>query len=214
MNHMTPFLWLVAVCGMVLLAWIGWTVYVLRATEHPSYKVLETRKGFEIREYEPYITACVSSTGTHQEALYGGFRVLANYIFGGNTKKESIAMTAPVTEGVSAGERIAMTAPVTETRTGEDRRVCFTMPSSFTLETLPTPNDARVRFEQVPAKKYAALRFTWYATDDRVARKEEELLNDLKEADIAPASEPMYAGYNDPWSFPLLMRNEILVEVR
>ena len=106
-----------------------------------------------------------------------------------------------------------MTAPVTETNTGENRRVCFTMPSSYTLDTLPTPNDARVQFEQVPVKKYAALRFTWYATDGRISHKEEELLNSLKDANITPVSGPVYAGYNDPWSFPLLMRNEILVEV-
>jgi hypothetical protein len=207
-------MWLGVVSGAILFAWVGWTLYVLRAIEHPTYKVLETHAGFEVREYEPYLTACVSAQGTHQEALYEGFNVLATYIFGGNTKKESISMTAPVTEGVRAGERIAMTAPVTETKAGENRRVCFSMPRSYTRETLPTPNDARVEFEQVPVKKYAALRFTWYATESRVTRKGEELLKYLLDANLTPVSAPVYAGYNDPWSFPLLMRNEILVEVQ
>jgi len=45
--------------------------------------------------------------------LNNGFSIVAGYIFGGNTKKESISMTAPV---VATSESISMTAPVIATK--------------------------------------------------------------------------------------------------
>jgi hypothetical protein len=234
---------LLLVLGLLLVVWLGWTAYVRFGVKEPAYTVLERPAGFEIRQYEPYIVAYTDVQGTHSEALNSGFRILAGYIFGGNTKKESIAMTAPVMEGGETSEKIvmtvpvmetasekiamtvpvmeeeatpekiAMTAPVTEETVGDMRRISFVMPKQYTLESLPTPNDARVQFLEVPAKKYAALRFGWYATEPRVTEKKSALLELMKSAGVMPRGEPIYAGYNDPWSFPLLMRNEILVEV-
>jgi len=69
-------------------------------------------------------------------------------------------MTAPVTES-NTSEKISMTTPVLETENSEQTRtVQFTMPSKYTLETLPVPDSERVTLREVPAKKVAALRFT------------------------------------------------------
>jgi hypothetical protein len=217
------------VAGILLVVWLGWTAFVRFGVKEPAYIVLERPAGFELRQYEPYIIAYTDVRGSHSEALNSGFRILAGYIFGGNTKKESIAMTAPVMEGgensekiamtvpvmesEAVSEKIAMTAPVTEEVIDNMRRISFVMPKQYTLESLPTPNDARVQFLEVPAKKYAVLRFGWYATEPRVTEKKSVLLELLKSAGVTPRGEPIYAGYNDPWSFPLLIRNEILVEV-
>ena len=236
---------LLLVVGLGLTIWLGWTAFVRFGVKEPTYTVLERPAGFELRQYEPYIVAYTDVEGTHSEALNSGFRILAGYIFGGNTKKESIAMTAPVMEGGETSEKIAMTVPVmereatsekiamtapvlegeatpekitmttpvTEEVIGTKRRVSFVMPKNYTLESLPTPNDARVQFLEVPAKKYAVLRFGWYATEPRVTEKKSELLELVTSAGMTPRGEPIYAGYNDPWSFPLLIRNEILIEV-
>jgi hypothetical protein len=52
--------------------------------------------GCEIREYSAHIVAQTTLQGSYGESIRSVFSIVAGYIFGGNTKKESIAMTAPV----------------------------------------------------------------------------------------------------------------------
>ena len=87
---------------------------------------------------------------------------MAGYIFGGNTKKKSIAMTAPViAQKKNASEKISMTAPVIATNKGDSQIISFGMPRGYTLETLPTPNDPSIRIVTIPTKKYAVMKFSW-----------------------------------------------------
>lgn len=91
-------------------------------------------------------------------------------------------MTAPVAE--SASEPVAMTVPVMEQGSGDTRRVTFSMPSKYTLDTLPKPNNSAVKLREVPAHRVAVTRFTWYATNSRVARLQSELMVALKRDNI------------------------------
>jgi hypothetical protein len=192
-----------------------WTIgsyLAIRNIEEPSYTVLERRVGYEIRQYDSYIVAETEITGTYREALGGGFGLIADYIFGNNTSKTSISMTAPVLETTS--EKIAMTVPVATT-VGESltRNVSFVLPSKYTLDTLPTPNNPQVTLRAVPATTVAALRFTWYATESRVAAKK-ALLEELITTDGYIISAPaQVAQYNPPLSMPLTRRNEILIPI-
>jgi len=192
-----------------------WTIgsyLAIRNIEEPSYTVLERRVGYEIRQYDSYIVAETEITGTYQEALGGGFRLIADYIFGNNTSKTSISMTAPVLETTS--EKIAMTVPVATT-VGEslNRNVSFVLPSKYTLDTLPTPNNPQVTLREVSATTVAALRFTWYATESRVEAKK-ALLEELITTDGYIISAPaQVAQYNPPLSMPLTRRNEILIPI-
>ncbi len=215
-----PMQYIVIAIVIILVLWLGWTWYASRGLETPPYQVTAQRDGFEIRQYDQYIVAKVRVDGDFDAAVNQGFRLLAGYIFGGNTAQQSIKMTAPATEtavDVSATEKeyekIAMTAPVTEQVTEGQREITFMMPSQYTLETLPIPDDDRVTFAAVPPATYAALRFGGYATPARVERKKAELEQLVTDAGLQPVAPPVYAGYNDPWSFPLLRRNEILIEI-
>jgi len=118
-----------------------------------------------------------------------GFRIVVGYIFGGNTKKESIAMTAPVvaqkSEVDKTSQNIAMTAPVVSTTEGDSQTISFGMPRSYTLETLPTPNDSRVKIVMIPTKKYAVMRFSGYRSDARVKSMQEKLLSALSRDKVA-----------------------------
>ena len=58
------------------------------------------------------------------------------------------------------------------------------MPSKYTLETLPKPNNSTVQLREVPAHRVAAMRFSWYATGSRVARLQSQLLEVLKRDNI------------------------------
>jgi hypothetical protein len=186
--------------------------------EQADYTVVKTMNGYEIREYPAHIVAQTTVQGSYGESMSNGFRIVAGYIFGGNTKRESIAMTAPVVaqkeEGSQASERIAMTAPVVATDEGDSQVISFGMPRSYTLETLPKPNDPRVKIVMIPAKKYAVMRFSWYRSDARVKSMQEKLLSALARDGIVAEGSTAYAGYNAPWTPPWMTRNEVFVEIK
>ena len=183
------------------------------AIEEPSYTVVRSPDGYELRNYPTYCVAQTEVTETQSEAGNAGFRILAKYIFGGNTTNSSIAMTAPVVQAPS--ETIAMTAPVTqEPGSGPGRYVvAFTMPSKYTLETLPKPNDDRVRLREV-GERIVAVRV--YGGGWSLARYEKELAalrTALARDALVPIGEPQWARYNAPFSLPFMRRNEIWLQV-
>ena len=205
------------VLAVLMVAWMAAGYLPVRNIETPKYEVLSAKKGYEIRLYPSHIVAEVQVTGTYNESTNKGFRTIADYIFGNNTASGSIAMTAPVLhEKQLASEKISMTAPVLHGKTGEtdSYTVAFVMPSSYTLENLPKPNNPDVTVRTVPPKKYAALRFRGYAPEGKVERKMEDLLALLKQDNITPAGSPSVAEYNPPWTPPFMRHNEILVEVQ
>jgi effector-binding domain-containing protein len=204
---MYPLVGLVVILGL----WSLWG-YASSRVEMTPYRVVKSTQDYEIRDYPAHIVAQTTVQGSYQDALNQGFRIVAGYIFGGNTKKERIAMTAPVVEQ-SASESIAMTAPVMASIDGESHVVAFGMPSSYTLDTLPTPTDSRVKLVTIPEKKMAVVRFSWWRTSDRIASKKQELLAALARDGVTVRGEPQYAGYNAPWTPPWMMRNEVLVEI-
>jgi hypothetical protein len=198
---------------LAIAVWALGSWLVVRNIEKPAYTVLEKRDGYEIREYEKYIVAETEVTGTRQEALSEGFRIIADYIFGNNVRKSSIVMTSPVIESQTS-ESISMTTPVLDTEgEGNARTIAFVLPSSYTLETVPRPNNDKVNLREVPAHKVAALTFTWYATTNRVERKKYELLGYLQRDQVTPMGSVQTAQYNPPLSMPLVLRNEIIVPV-
>lgn len=207
---------LVVLAGIAVL-WSLWGFFGSRV-EQADYTVVKTMRDYEIRDYPAHIVAQTTVQGSYSESLSNGFSIVAGYIFGGNTKKESIAMTAPVVaekgSGKNGSENIAMTAPVVATTEGGAQTISFGMPRSYTLETLPTPNDPRVQIVMVPAKRYAVLRFSWYRTDARVKSMQEKLLAALARDGVATTGSVAYAGYNAPWTPPWMSRNEVLVELK
>ncbi|MEI8103638.1 MAG: heme-binding protein [Candidatus Moraniibacteriota bacterium] len=202
---------------VVIMLWSAWGFFSSRV-EQVEYTVVKKVNGYEIREYPAHIVAQTTVPGSQEDPMSVGFRIVAGYIFGGNTRKESIAMTAPVVaqkEGVENGsENIAMTAPVVATTDGDSQVISFGMPHSYTLETLPTPSDSRVKIVMIPAKKYAVMRFSGYRSDARVKKMQEALLSALAQDGVVTQGSPAYAGYNAPWTPPWMNRNEVLIEIK
>ncbi len=181
------------------------------ATEQPDYEVVETLgDNIEIRTYPPLILAETVVAGDRDQAANAAFRILADYIFGNNQSREKIAMTAPVTQ--SRSEKIAMTAPVTQ-RAQDDGQwtVAFIMPSEYTMETLPTPNDDRVRIVETEPRRVAAIRFSGRLTDRNFEKRQVELLSALAQTAYKAAGDAEYAYYNGPFTPPFLRRNEVLI---
>jgi len=211
---------MIYILGVIIVLIIIWSVagYFGSNVEQADYTVSKKMKGYEIREYPAHIVAQTTVSGSYTDSINSGFSILADYIFGGNTKKENIAMTAPVisenNKVTSQSENIAMTAPVLATSEGDSQIISFGMPRSYTLETLPTPKDSRIKIVTIPAKKYAVMRFSWYSSDTRIKQTQEKLLLTLKADGIEAQGSLAYAGYNEPWTPPWMTRNEVLVEIK
>ena len=198
---------------ILIVVWSIGSYAAVAPIETPDYSVLEKKPGFEIRQYEPYIIAETQVSGSYSEATNQGFRIIANYIFVNNTSQTSISMTTPVIEEQS--EKIAMTTPVLNTLEADETRVIsFVLPSKYTLDTLPQPNNSQVTLTQVEARKVAVLRFTWYPTASRVETKKQQLKKLLTEANIQSTGPVQVARYNPPLSMPLLLRNEIIIPIK
>src|SRR5665647_577771 len=194
--------------------------------ESPLYNVEKKEDSFEIRAYSSYIVAQVDVESDFDAALRNGFEILAHYIFGGNKKRESISMTAPVSEEEVSNseeipmmtpvtsEKISMTAPVTEEQTNEGvYRVSFAMPSKFTLETLPEPQDSRITFRVVESRRTGTIRFSGRVHDKLATQKTEELREWLSRNGIVPKSNFVVALYNPPFIPGIFRRNEIIVDI-
>ena len=210
---MTTLILLIIIILAIIVLWSAWGYFSSRV-EQAEYRVVKKMSGYEIREYPAHIVAQTTVKGRYQEALNEGFRIVAGYIFGNNSKKQSIAMTAPVIEQGVSSEKISMTAPMLATTQGESHVISFNMPRSYTLQTLPEPGDSRVKIVQLPAKKFAVIKFSWLRTNDIIEKMETKLLKLLLQDKVEVLGRAIYAGYNAPWTPPWMTRNEVMVEIK
>jgi hypothetical protein len=185
------------------------------ATEEAKYKVIEASEAFELRAYSAKIVAETLVSGSMDQASSAGFRLIADFIFGNNTAasggNEKISMTTPVTMEPKS-EKISMTTPLSMEQAQGQWRVQFVMPSEYTLDSLPKPNNPAVMVRAVPASNYAVIRFSGLAGEAKTAAKTTDLLVWLESRGVTPIGKPELARYNPPWTLPFLRRNEVMVE--
>lgn len=193
---------------------------VAMATEEPSYTILTKTDHFELRRYDPQLVAQTWVGGDQRAASRQGFKILADYIFGNNTAangdSSKISMTAPVmmqppSADEKSSQKIAMTAPVSMQQTEGKWRVQFVMPSEYSIQTLPKPNNSDITITELPIKTYAVLKFSGLAGADKVADKTEALRSWMKKQKLTPIGAAELARYNPPWTPPFMRRNEIMI---
>jgi hypothetical protein len=183
------------------------------ALEEAKYTVIMKEESFELRQYESQIVAETVVDGDFDKAGNEGFRRLFKYISGENQKKQSIAMTAPVSQDAGP-EKIAMTAPVSQERTGGQWRIAFVMPSEYTLDTLPQPADPKVSLRQVPSRRMAAITYSGSWSRERYEKHRALLETFMLKKKLRPLGEPVLARYNSPFTLWFLRRNEVLISVQ
>lgn len=190
------------------------------AIEETSYTVLSQVEDFELRRYDEQLVAQTWVSGDQDTASRQGFKILADYIFGNNTapsgESSKISMTAPVTMqsdnlNGQASRKIAMTAPVSMQQNNGKWRVQFTMPSQYTMQTLPKPNNPDVKIVQVPAQTYGVIKFSGLAGSKKVAKKTETLKSWMQTQKLVITGTPELARYNPPWTLPFMRRNEVMM---
>ena len=184
---------------------------VMSDVEKPDYKVIQSEQNIEIRQYEPMIIAEVEVDGKREDAIGDGFRLLADYIFGNNTVQQVISMTAPVQQ--KENQKIAMTAPVQQQSTGKSWRMSFVMPSKYSMDSLPVPNNNRVRLKEILTKKFVVIEFSGTNSNENVTEHENQLMNYIEANQIKINGSPKYAFYNAPWTLPFMRRNEVMIEI-
>jgi len=183
------------------------------AIEQPKYTVSVKDGDFELRRYAPYVVAEVVVSGDQGEAVQQGFRKLAAYIFGANAGKAKIAMTAPVAQQPT-GEKIAMTSPVTQAPDGGGRwTVQFMVPSGYTLDTLPKPNDPEIHFRAEPSREMAVLHFSGVARERTYRERTEALRRWIAARKLTARGSAVLAQYDPPWTPWFMRRNEVLLEI-
>jgi hypothetical protein len=191
----------------------GCSVFGIRTVEEPRFTVIDHVGAVEIRRYDARTAAETSVTGTALSSRNVGFQRLAGYIFGGNTAKTSIAMTAPVAQS-GKSQTIDMTAPVSQTRGADGTWVIrFFLPASLTAADAPVPNDPKVSVVTVPPETYAVLRYSGSIAPEAVAEASANLMKGLAGSKWQPQGEPVAWFYDPPWTLPPLRRNEAAVPV-
>ncbi len=218
--------WIIAIiAAALLLLWVAFGYFGSRV-ETLSYTVLSSDKEYEIRELPEHIIAETTVTSNFDDAMGESFNILAGYIFGNNTKKQSISMTSPVIENgnekiamttpviESESVNIAMTTPVVEQDSGANKKVfSFVMPAEYTMATLPEPLDKRVTIKKVESKKIAVLTFSGFYSEKKINEKK-QLLKQYMDRDGLKYSTVSWAGYNPPWTPPFMRRLEVWAELK
>jgi hypothetical protein len=189
------------------------TVFGQRSsTEEPSYRAIARLGSVEIRAYAPRLAASVTVEGDEISARNAGFRRLAAFIFGANTARTGIAMTAPVAQ---SGADIAMTAPVAQSADGSGGwMITFYMPSGYTWETLPKPTDPGITLREVRGDTQAVDRFSGARDAAAIAKARALLLGQLSTSPWEPVGDPVSWFYDPPWTLPWAWRNEVAVPVK
>ena len=180
--------------------------------EEAKYNVVSKDGNYEVREYAPHVIAETVVEGTLEDAGNKAFNRLFGYISGKNRSRGKIAMTAPVSQE-AAPEKIAMTAPVGQRRVEVGWAVSFMMPASYTMETLPVPDDPEVKLRLVPTRRMAAVRYSGVWSEERYQRYLGALESWIQQKGFTMLGEPVWARYNPPFTPWFLRRNEILIPV-
>jgi SOUL heme-binding protein len=187
----------------------GSTIGIRLGVEEPPHTARSLVPGVEIRQYGPRIAAQTHVHANEEAARSAGFRRLARYIFGANQHREPIAMTMPVGQ-----QATATTLPIVQ-QGGEQQSwvIRFYLPTGSTLQSLPTPDDERVKLVEVAPETVAVLRFSGDRGPSRMAEKTRQLRETLRDYGFAPVGEPSAWFYDPPWTLACRRRNEIAIAV-
>jgi hypothetical protein len=184
------------IIGLLLIFQI-YTTMSISKTETQAYKVIQVEKEFEIRFYPAATMATITSSAkTYKELGSSGFRKLAGYIFGGNSNRQKIAMTAPVHMDIN----------------DSTSTMSFVMPAEYHKDNLPLPNNSEVKIETTADEYVAAITFGGFASSKDIKKNIEKLESALKANSISYYGNFRYLGYNPPYQF-FGRKNEIIVSV-
>ena len=184
------------VLGILFIASQIWAQGQVKDIEGYPYRVIKSYDDFELRTYEEanFIYATMDK-GSYQESSGKGFSILAGYIFGGNEKREKFAMTSPV-----------------EMEMDEQVTMKFLVPAQHDLDSMPRPDNIAVKFKTEQERTLAAITFSGFASDEKLAAHKDILFDALDREGLSYSEQWSFMGYDPPFKL-INRRNEVVVEV-
>lgn len=176
---------------------VGAEAELYRGYETPSYEVTVKKGDFERRTYAPQVVAEVFVQGDRDEAVSRGFRVLADYIFGGNVDEAKVAMTTPVSQQAADDDDEGLWV------------VRFGMPRGYTIDNLPKPQSAAIRLTEKPLEDQLVVQFSGRWSDAQLTQKELELRAFAAAHGLEASGAPRFYFYDGPFTLPWTRRNEV-----
>jgi SOUL heme-binding protein len=188
------------VVGVIVLLVVIVQIYAMSSRssiESYPYTVEKKYDTFEVRKYEASLFTTVQlPTGDYKEASNRGFSILAGYIFGGNDKREKIAMTSPVAMSIE-----------------DSMTMMFMVPKNIKREDLPKPNQSSIQIHEEPEKRVAAITFGGWADSEKIEKYKKRLVAALDAEGIAYTNRYFFLGYNPPYDL-IGRKNEVIVELK
>lgn len=167
--------------------------------EQPKYTVIKKENNFEIRRYAKILTSSVKVEGDQYYALRKGFQPLVRYIGAKERNSEKISMTAPVIQSVN--------------EENEKWTISFAMPSKYSLDNLPQPENNNIYFQEIEPSLAAVIRFNGKADEKLLTLKTDILMRWIESKSYVKLSRPKFLFYNDPTTPGFLRRNEVMILV-
>ena len=152
--------------------------------EQPKYTVVKKENNLEIRRYAKILTSSVKVEGDQYYALRKGFQPLVRYIGAKERNSEKISMTAPVIQSVNDENG--------------NWTISFAMPSKYSLDNLPQPENDSIYFQEIEPSLAAVIRFNGKADEKLLNLKSGILMRWVDSKGYAKLSRPKFLFYNDP----------------
>ncbi len=169
---------------------------MVQETEKPKYELIQSFDEFEVRKYPKMILATTKIKGnSYSKNSSRGFQNVAGYIFGGNDENKQISMTSPVIASVE-----------------DSMTMSFILPSEYSLNELPLPNNDNVKISIQPERVMAIISFSGFANDNDIEHYTKILKQQLAKEGLSNKGKVFFQGYDPP--FKLTDRtNEVAIEL-
>jgi len=164
--------------------------------ESAPYQVVKSGPPFEIRDY-PALTVVETPMAPGGKATDGSFNRLFRFITGGN----------------ESHQKIAMTTPVYMSGAGTSSTMAFVMPANMKAGDVPRPADSSVTVRELPAGRFAVLRFNGSRNAKTESQSLERLRAWMQQEGLKEISSPVYGYFDPPWTPAPLRRNEVMLRI-
>jgi DNA gyrase inhibitor GyrI len=163
--------------------------------ESAPYQVVKTDGKFEVRDY-PVLMVVETAMARGGQDGDGSFNRLFGFITGKNEAKQKIAMTTPVFMSGS----------------DSNRTMAFVLPAPLKSAAVPRPADGAVTVRELPAGRFAVLRFSGARSAEQEALALGQLQAWMESRGLKGALPPVYGYFDPPWTPSALRRNEVMIQ--
>ena len=168
----------------------------LVVSENPvynHYKVIGNVDNVEIRDYNNLLY--VSYVPMNKSDRSNSFRRVADFIFGNNSRNESISMTSPVVM-----------------KTYNNYEMAFIMPSIYTIDNLPSTNSSDLNVYEEKGGIKAVIKYSGFSNNEKEERFIKKLKETLDANNIDYKNDFEVLVYNPPYQM-FNRKNEISVTI-